>query len=474
MLWQNSHPFPSRSKNYLGDLMSLSTITSKDAPLKARQFKVLKQRQIGSLSTEDIPGTKPLLRGYQCTNKPEYSNSTSDIEKCCPKQLHRALNKPSYNLMTSDIDKAKPRQGEFITSRVTNPLNPVYKLPSFEVRPITPPKFIRDSIPSNDIEGARPEIYHKWTMRDCISVRDIEGARPKPEKLLEKPNFMDPKDINGAVFQTKRVTNPLEPEYIGRDPEGNIVTIGNIEGTKSKKIINPNGPGHKRNLDSSDIDGARPNTVGPGPFGGSKERNYIKCPVDSTDIIGTTSGSHKIGIFTKRVTNPLEPKYAWSTGEPAIEPAKPIQKEVKNEELCKNTSKFWGVTPANSRTNSLPPSRPSTSRPSSHYALGFQKSLYKFYDQSLPPDLQQEEIKASAEKFYSNSSVKIADKFISVQNPNTIHRIKKQVPVVNMLQFNQNVKNFCGVDSDRNSRPYSSQGSYKFGLSRSEIAKPVI
>ena len=425
-------------------------------------------------------GSKPLLRGYQCINKPVYSNSTTDIERACPKPLHVSLNKPNFNLMTSDIEKAQPRQVEFVTNRVTNPLNPDYKLPSFEVRPVTPPRFVRDSIAADDIEGTRPEIYHRWTTRDSISVRDIDGARPRPERVLEKPNLMDPKDINGVPFQTRRNCNPLEPEYLGRDSEGNLVALGVIEGARSKPLVSMRMQPHKRNLESSDIEGARPCTVGHGPFGGSKERNYVKSGVDVKDIEGTNVGSAKKGLVTKRVTNPLEPKYAWTTEEPedakkGEKNEKGGQQEVKNEEMVKNNCRFWGITPVNSRTNSLPPSRPSTSRPASYYGggPGFQKNLHKFYDQPVPPNVQQEDIKISADKFYANSNPKIADKFLSVSNPNTIHRIKKDIPVINMAQFNQNIKSFCGVSSGNNSRPNSSQSSYKFALSRAEIAKPV-
>ena len=306
MLWQNSHPFPNRCTFYIADLMSLSTINAEDAQPRA---KVFKRRIMMSLSTEDIEGAKPLLRGYQCINKPEFSNYTKDIERAHPKQLHLGLNKPNYSLMTSDIEKARPKKGDFVTKRITDPLNPVYKLPSFETMPITPPKYIKDSISVSDIEGTKPEIYHKWNIRDNISVKDIDGARPKPERQLAKPDFMNPKDINGENFQTKRFTNPLEPEYVARDAEGNLTSIGTIEGSKSRPIIKLETFPHKRNLDNSDIDGARPNTVGVGPFAGKKDRNYTKNIVDSSDIDGTAPGSHKQGIVTKRITNPLEPQY---------------------------------------------------------------------------------------------------------------------------------------------------------------------
>lgn len=455
--------------------MSLSTITSEDAPSK---HKIFKQREMTSLQTGDIDGAKPLLRGYQCINKPEFSNFTSDIDKACPRQLHPSLTKPNFNLDINDIEGSKPHLAKFTTNRITNPLNPNYKLPSFEIRPVTPPKFIRDSMPSDDIEGSRPEKYHKWQTRDQITVKDIEGAKAKPERQLTKPDLMDPKDINGVPFMSRRFTNPLEPEYVGRDFDGNLATHGKIEGSKSKPIIRTGIPPHKRNIDCTDIEGSRPNTVGMGQFA-NKERNYVKKIVDASDIEGTNANSHKKGIVTKRVTNPLQPKYAWTTEDPNEKvPEKKNPKEIDKvpEEQVKNNSRFWGVTPTITRNNSLQPSRPSTSKPVSTKNLNnqdFQRNIYKFYNQALPPAEMQEQLNKNAERFFANPTAKLTDKFLSVTNPNTIHRSRKEVPIVDATQFNQNLKNFCGVSSSGNSRPCSSNSNYRFSLPRSEIGKPA-
>jgi hypothetical protein len=46
---------------------------------------------------------------------------------------------------------------------------------------------------------------------------------------------MDPTDINkGEVFTSNRTTNPLAPEYQIRDADDNVVTIGEVEGSKPK------------------------------------------------------------------------------------------------------------------------------------------------------------------------------------------------------------------------------------------------
>lgn len=42
-----------------------------------------------------------------------------------------------------------------------------------------PPKFIRDSINIDDIEGAKPKIKKEYAPRDHYQVNDIEGAKPK-------------------------------------------------------------------------------------------------------------------------------------------------------------------------------------------------------------------------------------------------------------------------------------------------------
>src|SRR4051794_38952761 len=61
-------------------------------------------------------------------------------------------NKP--NLMdVTDIVGHKPQRSK----RVTNPVAPVYVLPSFEARPFTPPKKIRDTVQIDDIDGLEEE-----------------------------------------------------------------------------------------------------------------------------------------------------------------------------------------------------------------------------------------------------------------------------------------------------------------------------
>lgn len=60
--------------------------------------------------------------------------------------------------MNEDIPGSKPDCVKFKTARNScNPLNPVYKLQSFEVIPAPIPKFIRDAFDCADIAGSRPK-----------------------------------------------------------------------------------------------------------------------------------------------------------------------------------------------------------------------------------------------------------------------------------------------------------------------------
>lgn len=111
-----------------------------------------------------------------------------DIEKSKPKRLHLPLNKPYYNLRNDDLQETKPQTHKFKTKRVpSNPLDPVYVLPSFE--PLEPvyPKFIRDSMIVSDIKDTHPKTFQKTLniKRVTNDISDIKGARPKKEYMVK-------------------------------------------------------------------------------------------------------------------------------------------------------------------------------------------------------------------------------------------------------------------------------------------------
>ena len=80
-------------------------------------------------------GAKPRVWAKPEVNKP-YFQDVSDIAGSGPRQLHFGLNKPETNLSNADIPKSQPQCIKFTTTRQpSNPLNPVYKLQSFEYVP---------------------------------------------------------------------------------------------------------------------------------------------------------------------------------------------------------------------------------------------------------------------------------------------------------------------------------------------------
>jgi hypothetical protein len=469
--------------------MYLSTITAKDASPKSKLFP---KPTSSYLETSDIIGARPSLKGYEYFNKPCLAYTTQDIEKASPKPLHQKLSKPESNLQTRDIDGAFPMKTGFQTRRIgTNPLNPVYDLPKYEVYASPPPKFIRDQINVSDIEGTKPEIYYKWGTRNTMNIEDIEGSSAKPVGVLNKPNLMDPRDINkGESKVYSRSTNPLQPEYLTKDKEGQTIIIGPVEGSRPSVAIKTSQPAHSRHLDNSDIEGSGPSTKGLGPVG-RKTRNYEKALVNTEDIAGARAGSLAKGISTMRQTNPLDPSYKWQTEDPS--PIKPVNKPAPpDEQYVKNTGKFFGLSENNS-TSKSPPRSQSSSRVSS-----FRVNANKFYAEDPGQGLSSKVFEKNAENFFENKGKGLGLKFDNVRNPGSINRPKPKTTIVDVesAEYQRNLNKFYTDQS----RPQSFSGlsassgksiqsaksivsrnveggkdqQYQFGLSRAEIGNPPV
>jgi hypothetical protein len=75
---------------------------------------------------------------------------------------------------------------EFTTTRApSNPLEPIYKLQSFEPVPPVEPRFIRDQMAINDIEKARPTpMLQDHFLRETNYIKDIEGSHPKKDYVV--------------------------------------------------------------------------------------------------------------------------------------------------------------------------------------------------------------------------------------------------------------------------------------------------
>jgi len=310
----NNDPYNWKSLNRK-DLMSLSTIKNDDTGFaKARG-----SRPSSTLHTGDISGAQPFIPGYRYTSKESFINRNEDIVGSSPKRLNQPLDKPYYYMTNEDIGGSHPQQHKFVTTRSpSNPLEPVYRLPQSEIRVPTPPKFIRDAIRNDDIDGARPNPYVKYNIqRKTMYTDDIEGSHPsKPYMPKDKVERMNVRDINYAEeFRTKRVTNPLNPTYPHivekLDQSLERIEIGAID-RSSPKRLHPPFPTTTRTSafynDTKDINGAQASTRRVEFFRKDVRKDFRET-TKTEDIDGTKPGSLKKGIQTNRKTNPLERHY---------------------------------------------------------------------------------------------------------------------------------------------------------------------
>lgn len=195
------------------DTMYLSTIKNNDA--KIRKFKQINTTRdySANLFNLDILGSSPKKFGV-LHHKPDFTNRNEDIERSHPKMLHIGLNKPEYNLNSRDISGNSPSCVIFKTNREPfNPLEPKYNLPKVESIDPPVPKFIRDNIQINDIQGSFPRKYYKWETRNNI-LGPIDGSTTKKAKFrTTKYDNINYNDVTSDVFKTKRCVNPLDPVY---------------------------------------------------------------------------------------------------------------------------------------------------------------------------------------------------------------------------------------------------------------------
>ncbi len=305
-----NYPTPNRK-----DTMFLSTIGPKDAPLK--KFKQLDTTRDWSINLYnlDIEGSSPRRFGA-LNQKIDFTNKNDDIERSWPKQLHVGLNKPEYNLKNNDIEKSSPGCVEIKTNRHTNPLEPKYNLPKTEDYPPEIPRFIRDHINVNDIEGAQPTKKISLDVKsDPLKSDDIKDSWPRKPYIRKRGDYqyIDYRDVYKDDYLHKimepsdksKIRNPLDPIYYLGFINGDKETHGPIEGNKpsvfSKYHIEPG-----FNLRNDDILGSNP---------GSKnfinKFNGMNFIYTNKDIPGSEASTLQKGIVTKRKVNPLRPKYNY-------------------------------------------------------------------------------------------------------------------------------------------------------------------
>jgi hypothetical protein len=311
-----NYPFLSRK-----DLMYLSSLNSRDYPL--RYFKKINTNRDWSanLYNLDIEKSVP-FRSNIFTNKIDFINKLDDIEKSRPAKDKTNCVDPNkiiyFNLNTRDIEGAYPKKQDF-SNRITNPLEPVYKLPSCEILDKDPPpKFIRDNIDVSDIPGTKSKPIYRNQLKtnkndnneNNNDDNDIPGSHPR--KKYERKIFYENFDYTDVNINDKkkffsninnRNTNPLEPNY------------GSLYGGFIEKSVPFNPVFHVKNrgriyMSNDDIFGS---------ICGSKNRynlflNKPNYALNVNDINGAITGTLKRcskNETLKRMSNPLMPKYEY-------------------------------------------------------------------------------------------------------------------------------------------------------------------
>jgi hypothetical protein len=291
--------YPSLNRKDLSDLSNIND--------KSLQFKKLNTNREWSLNLYnlDIEGSSPRKFGF-FFNKEDFTNKNSDIEKSSPKSYNKNINKISYNLTNDDIEFSKPQCIKNSTTRHTNPLQPKYTLKNPEILPVTPPKFIRDSMQINDIRGSRPKKIgnEKNLFKEPIIKDIINDSWPrKPYLRKSKYEYLDYRDVTKQNISLRN-TNPLRPIYKWSyvDDKKCFGPIdGNYPLVNSKYLYkNP------FNLTNKDIEDSNTN---------SKNR-YMKFhgtnySYNTRDIKGAQGDTVARGIITNRHTNPIVPKYKY-------------------------------------------------------------------------------------------------------------------------------------------------------------------
>ena len=329
-IFQNQYQYNNCHLLSRKDTMYLSSLNSNDFPI--RKFRQMPSKREWSLNLYnlDIQGSSPRKFGL-LTKKIDFTNNNKDIEKSSPSQLFKKVI-PNYSLSCKDIQGATPHHLKSHIVRCTNPLNPKYNLPKTEttkqeenIDNNKKPKFIKDNLKIDDIEGARPKKIGNFFLRNNMNKDDIKGSFPR-QRYVRKEffNSIDYSDIQKIKHKRKRDLNPLNPVYNWNYSINNVnYNVGPIEKNQPKPFsdIKYKFP---YNLSNEDIEGSKP---------GSKNKFRIFKGSNSClnigDINGAIHGSLLKGIKTKRNLNPLTPNYRY-LGEEELKSQEKILFDNKN------------------------------------------------------------------------------------------------------------------------------------------------
>ena len=263
-IFQNQYQYNNCHLLSRKDTMYLSSLNSNDFPI--RKFRQMPSKREWSLNLYnlDIQGSSPRKFGL-LTKKIDFTNNNKDIEKSSPSQLFKKVI-PNYSLSCKDIQGATPHHLKSHIVRCTNPLNPKYNLPKTEttkqeenIDNNKKPKFIKDNLKIDDIEGARPKKIGNFFLRNNMNKDDIKGSFPR-QRYVRKEffNSIDYSDIQKIKHKRKKDLNPLNPVYNWNYSINNVnYNVGPIEKNQPKPFsdIKYKFP---YNLSNEDIEGSKP------------------------------------------------------------------------------------------------------------------------------------------------------------------------------------------------------------------------
>jgi hypothetical protein len=284
--------------------------------------------------------------------------------------INIGLNKPENNLYNGDIEHALPDCVKFKTKRTHDPQNPTYQLPKVEIRPVTPPRFIRDNLTNQDIDGSMPRqpVYYE-TRENILRIDDIAGSQPRDRTFKRSAQFdaINYRDVTHSDFRSKRSTNPLDPEYIVKNNDGSTEVIGRIVNSSGVRFAERKRGPVNSSLDTSDIAGAKTGTKNLGVFANHSRTNFRKTN-EIHDIAGSTVGSLKKGVSTKRISNPLNPDYPV-----------PGQTEYNNNAFGNTGQQIMNGSKATSQVTQQIKSQPKGKMPHNINKEYFKRDVNQFY-----------------------------------------------------------------------------------------------
>ena len=156
--------------------MTMSIASLGDATLPKPEPKRFQVKAINDISDIDGARTGPKYPHFYNKTQP----SQSDVPGSTSKALTWSRNVRDNSLYIDDIEGTRHtiKDRMMQTKRHVNPLTPDYPLPSFQSAEHPVPKFIKDPLHHDDIDGSTIKPKKQFATRDILAVDDIEGARP--------------------------------------------------------------------------------------------------------------------------------------------------------------------------------------------------------------------------------------------------------------------------------------------------------